>query len=155
MKVWFYFISSVLLPSKHLSIVRRNEAILLYELIKGYKTNVGKIIENSILSYSKRKCRGLIPHPVTITNLCLLGGVEEEWGKEELGKEETYPRASPLTLTGVTKGPKTQGMEKEVEVEEEKGKERYMEPAWESPLQGEQEFQGSHSPIQDVSPHIG
>ena len=28
-KVWFYFISSVLFPSKHLNTVRRNEAILL------------------------------------------------------------------------------------------------------------------------------
>ena len=41
-KVWFYFISSVLLPSKHLSTVRRNEAILLYALLKGYKINVGR-----------------------------------------------------------------------------------------------------------------
>ena len=52
-KVWFYFISSVLFPSKHLSTVRRNEAILLYALLKGYKINMGKIIENSILSYSR------------------------------------------------------------------------------------------------------
>ena len=37
-KVWFYFISSVLLPSQHLSIVRKNEAILLYALLKGYKS---------------------------------------------------------------------------------------------------------------------
>ena len=93
-KVWFYFISFVFLPSKHLSIVRRDEATLLSTLLKGYKINVGKIIENSILSYSERNCRGLIPHPATITSLCLLRGVEEEWGLEE-----TYPRASPLTLT--------------------------------------------------------
>ena len=106
-KVWFYFVSSVLLPSKHLSTVRRNEAILLYALLKGYKMNVGKIIENSITNYSKSKCRGLIPHPATITSLCLLGGVDEEWGNEE-----TYPRASPLTLTGVTKGLKNRGKEK-------------------------------------------
>ena len=85
-KVWFYFITSVLLPSKHLNIVRRNEAILLYALLKGYKINVGKIIENSIMSYSVRKCRVLIPHPATITSVCLLGGVDEEWGNEE-----TYP----------------------------------------------------------------
>ena len=32
-KVWFYFISSVLLPSNHLSIVKRDEAILLYALL--------------------------------------------------------------------------------------------------------------------------
>ena len=72
-KVWFYFVSSVLLPSKHLSTVRRNEAILLYALLKGYKINVGKIIENSIMSYSRSKCRGLIPHPATITSLSFLG----------------------------------------------------------------------------------
>ena len=29
-KVWFYFVSSTLLPSKHLNKVRRNEVILLY-----------------------------------------------------------------------------------------------------------------------------
>ena len=34
-KVWFYFVSSVLLPSKHLSTVRKEEAILLYALLKG------------------------------------------------------------------------------------------------------------------------
>ena len=39
-KVWFYFISSVLRPSKPLSTVRRDEAILLYALLKGYKINV-------------------------------------------------------------------------------------------------------------------
>ena len=88
----------MLLPSKHLSTVRREEAILLYALLKGYKINVEKIIKNSILSYFRSNCRELIPHLATITSLCLLGGVEEEWGKEE-----TYPKASPLTLTGVTK----------------------------------------------------
>ena len=82
-KVWFYFISYVLFPSKHLSTGRRDEAILLFALLKGYKMNVGKIIENSILSYSKRNCRGLIPHPATITSLCLLRGVEAEWGKKK------------------------------------------------------------------------
>ena len=101
---------------KHLSIVRREEAILLCTLQKGYKVNVGKIIEKSILSYSKSKCKGMIPHPVTITRLCIQGEVEEEWGIEE-----TYPKASPLTLTGITKGPKNRGKGKEKETEEEKG----------------------------------
>ena len=43
-KVWFYFICSVLLPSKHLSIVRENKAILLHAILKGYKFSKGKII---------------------------------------------------------------------------------------------------------------
>ena len=122
-KVWFYFISSVLMPSKHLSTMRREEAILLYALLKGYKINVGEIIEKSILGYSESKCKGLIPHPTTITRLCIQGGVEEEWGTEE-----TYPRASLLTLIGVTKGPKNRGKGKEKEVEEEKEYEGYIEP---------------------------
>ena len=88
-KVWFYFINFILLPLKHLNTVRRDEAILLYALLKGYRINVGKIIEKNILSYSRSNCRGLIPHPATITSLCLLGGVETE--RE---KEETYPITS-------------------------------------------------------------
>ena len=86
--------------------------------------NVGKIIEKSILSYSKSNRMGLIPHLETITNLCLLGGVEAEWGKEE-----TYPRASPLTLTEVTKGPKNRGKGKEKEMEEERRNEKCNELA--------------------------
>ena len=50
-KVWFYFISSVIFPTKHLSTVREKEAVLLYAILKGYKFNVRKIIENSIFSY--------------------------------------------------------------------------------------------------------
>ena len=56
------------------------------------------------MSYFRSKCRGMIHHPAIITSLFLLGGVDEEWGNEE-----TYPRASPLTLTGVAKGPKNIG----------------------------------------------
>ena len=81
------------------------------------------------MSYSIRKCKGLIPYPTTINSLCLLRGVDEEWGNEE-----TYSRASPLTLTRVTKGPKNKGKEKEIDIEEEGGNERCNEPVqWESP----------------------
>ena len=70
-KVWFYFLYSVILPSKQLCI----EAILLYAILKGYKFSVGKIIENSILSYYRGRYKGLIPHPMLISRLCILGGV--------------------------------------------------------------------------------
>ena len=95
-------------PSKHLSTVRKNEAILLYALLKEYKINVGKIIENSIVNYYRSNYRGLIPHLTTITKLCLLGGVIGDWDEEE-----TFPKVSPLTLTRVTKGPKNKGKKKE------------------------------------------
>ena len=114
-KVWLYFICLVFLPSKQLNTVREKEAILLYAILKGYK---GKIIENSILSYIKRSYKGLVPHPALITRLCTLGGVEGDWEEEE-----ACPRASSLTLTGVTKGPKNRGKDKEVETEEEEEEE--------------------------------
>ena len=100
-KVWFYFIYSIILPSKNLSTVREKEAILLYAILKGYKFSVGKIIENSILSYYRSSYIGLVPHPTLITRLCILGGVEGDWEEEEV-----CPKAYPLTLTRITKGPK-------------------------------------------------
>ena len=106
-KVWFYFICSVILPTKHLSTVVEKEAVLLYAILKGYEFNVGKIIENSILSYYRGGYRGLVPHPALITRLCILGGVEGDWEEEE-----KCPRTSPLTLTRITKGPKNKGGDK-------------------------------------------
>ena len=74
-KVWFYFLCSVILPSKHLCIVREKEAVLLFAILKGYKFSVGKIIKNSILSYYRGGYKGLIPHPMLISRLCILGGL--------------------------------------------------------------------------------
>ena len=102
-KVWFYFLASVLVPTKHLSTVREQEAVMLYAILKGYKINIGAIIENSIMRYHDGNKRGLIPHPATVTILCLKAGVKGDWGTEE-----EVPLASPLVLTGVTKGPRNQ-----------------------------------------------
>ena len=52
-KVWFYFIAFVMIPTKHLSTIREQEAIILYALLKGYKFDVGKIIESSIRCFQK------------------------------------------------------------------------------------------------------
>ena len=92
-KVWFYFISSVILPTKHLCSMREQEAIILYALLKGYKMNVGGLIEGFIRRYHLSNKRGLIPHPATINKLCILVRVRGSWDKEE-----TCPKASPLTL---------------------------------------------------------
>ena len=83
-----------MLSAKHLSIVRENEAVMLYAILKGYKFSVVKIIENSILSYYRGGYKGLVPHSALITRLCILGGVEGDWEEEE-----NYPMTSPLTLT--------------------------------------------------------
>ena len=102
-KVWFYFLASVLVPTRHLSTVREQEAVLLYAIPKGYKLNVGTLIENSIMRYHEGNKRGVIPHPATITVLCLKAGVKGDWETEE-----EVPLTSPLLLTGVSKGPRNQ-----------------------------------------------
>ena len=113
-KVWFYFLLSVILPSKNLSTVKEKKAVMLYAILKGYKLSVGKIIENSILSYNRGGYKILVPNPALITRLCILGGVEGDWETEK-----TYPKTSLLTLTRVIKGPNNIGKEKEVETERE------------------------------------
>ena len=100
-KVWFYFLASVLIPTKHVCTVREHEAVILYAILKGYKLNAGSIIENSIMKYHEGNKRGLIPHQETITRLCIRAGVKGVWEEEE-----ECPRSSPLTLTGVSKGPR-------------------------------------------------
>ena len=102
-KVWFYFLASVLVPTKHVCTVREQESIILYAILKGRKLNAGAIIENSIMKYHEGNKRGLIPHPATITRLCIRAGVKGIWEEEE-----ECPKVSPLTLTGVSKGPRNQ-----------------------------------------------
>ena len=75
-KVWFYFVNSILKPSKHVSTVRQDHVLLLYALVKGYELNGGEIIEEPILDYAKGKFLGNIPHPTLITLLCIKGGVK-------------------------------------------------------------------------------
>ena len=90
-----------MVPTKPLCSVREHEAIILYAFLEGYKMNIGILIEESIRGYHHSNNRGVIPHPTTITRLCLLAGVKGMWEEEE-----KCPRVSPLTLTGVTRGPK-------------------------------------------------
>ena len=86
--------------------MRQDLAILLYALVKGFRLNVGKIVEQSILDYLENNFSGNIPHPALITLLCIKGGVTFS------ETEERCPRSSPITLTGVLKAP-TQGEEVE------------------------------------------
>ena len=75
-KVWFYFLSSIILPSKHLCTIREKKVVLLYAILKGYKFSVGKLIENSILSYYRGGYKGSIPHPGLISRLCIMDSVQ-------------------------------------------------------------------------------
>ena len=152
-KVWFYFLSSVILPTKHLCSVREQEAIILYALLKDYKMNVGGLIEGSIRGYHLRNKRGLIPHPTTISKLCILAGVRGSWDKEE-----TCPKASSLTLTGVTKGPRNKKQKGIVELEAELVEEsdnREMETVLEQiPPVKEEEMPFKMSPLSHSGPEL-
>ena len=99
-KAWFYFLNSVLMPSKHVCTMRQEEAILLYVVLKGYKISFGNLLEKSILGYQSSKFWGHMPHPSIITHMCLKGGVI--FDKDE---EEKCPIVSYLTLIAITKNP--------------------------------------------------
>ena len=103
-----------MIPIKHLCSVKEQEAMILYAFLKGYKMNIGLLIEESIRGYHHSNKRGLIPNPTTITRLCLLAGV-----KGMLEEEEKCPRVSPLTLTRVTRGPKGKKQKEIMEVDAE------------------------------------
>ena len=114
-KVWFYFLSSVLMSSKHFSTVRKEEAVLLYTILKGYKINMGKVIEKSILNYYCNNFKGLIPHRSTITTLCILRRVQFD-----IEEKERSHKTPSLTLTAITKPPSNKGKGKLKEIEEER-----------------------------------
>ena len=84
----------------HVLTVRQDCAILLYELVKGYLVDLGRIVEESILEYAKGNFARNIPHPSLMTLLCSKGGV-----KFNAEGDERCPKTSPLTLIGVLKAP--------------------------------------------------
>ena len=77
---------------------------------------MGMLIEESIKGYHHSNKTGLIPHPATITRLCFRAGVKGNWEEEE-----RCPRVPPLTLTGVTRGPKGKKQKEVIVLDEEKG----------------------------------
>ena len=87
--------------------------MFLYAILKGYKINVSKIIKKSILNYYYSNFRGLIPHPSTITMLCIMRRV-----KFNIEEEERRPKTPPLTLTAIIKPPSNKNKEKMKEIEE-------------------------------------
>ena len=72
-KLRFYFVSSKLIPTKHISIVKNDKAILTYDIVSGMKFNVEEVIENSILKSVYGKA---ITYPSLIIELCLRAEVE-------------------------------------------------------------------------------
>ena len=115
--------------------------------------NVGCLIEGSIRGYHLSNKRGLIHHLATINRLCILVGVRGSWDEEK-----TCPKASPLTLTGVTKGPRNKKQKGIVELDAEPAEEndnREMEtvPEYIS-SEEEEEMPFRMSPLSPPSPEM-
>ena len=100
------------------------------------------------MSYYKGSYRGLVPHLALITRLCILGDVEGDWEEEK-----TCPKTSPLTFTGIIKGPKNKGKAKEVEAERDEGDNIEIDQIqFESVAQEHQQRQKILTPILAISP---
>ena len=115
---------------------------------------MGSLIEGSIKGYHLSNKRGLITHLATITRLCILAGVKGSWEEEEV-----CPRVSPLTLTGVTKGPRNKKHKGIIEVEVEPTEENdnmeiknFLEIA--PPAEEEEEMQCRMSPLSHSYPNV-
>ena len=85
-KVWFYFLASVLVPTKHVCTVREQDAIILYAILKGYKLNAGAIIENSIMKYHEGNKRA-DPSPSNYHKVMYKG-----WCEGNLGRRRRVPQ---------------------------------------------------------------
>ena len=93
------------------------------------------------------------PSPNTISRLCILVGVRGSWDEEE-----TCPKASSLTLTSVTKGPRNKKKKEIVELEAEPVEEndnREMETVLEHiPPVEEEEMPFKMSPLRPLGPEL-
>ena len=115
--------------------------------------NVGGLIEGLIRGYHLSNKRELIPHPTIISRLCIFAGVRGSWDEEQ-----TCPKVSPPTLTGVTKGPRNKKQKGMVAVEEEPAEEngnREMETIPEQiPPAEEEEMHFRMSPLSHSYPEM-
>ena len=86
--VWFYFMNSRLLPSKHVSTLYKDKAIFLYAILENYKFDVENIIQNSLVEEDVGK--SLIP-PSLITQLCKDAKVVISRDEERFPSMEPFP----------------------------------------------------------------
>ena len=74
MKVWHHFICARLMPNMHLSEVTKERVVLLYGIQMGLK-NGGWWVQSNI-SHSIRQGSGGIPHPILLTKLIVVHGID-------------------------------------------------------------------------------
>ena len=81
-KAWFSFICANMIPTRHLSDVTKDRAILLFAIVTGLNVDIGVLIHESIMKAIKSTVISGLPHPSLITQLCKRAGIH--WGPEEI-----------------------------------------------------------------------
>ena len=81
-KAWYSFICATMLPTRHLSDVTKERAILLFAIVTGLNVDIGVLIHDSIIKAIKSAVVAGLPHPSVITLLCKQAGVQ--WGPDEI-----------------------------------------------------------------------
>ena len=141
-KSWFYFVSSKLMPKKHVSTMQKDKAILTYAIVSGMKFNVGAVIENSILELIDGK---LITHPSLIIELCLRVGVEISKDEEKI--PPMIPLPFPIEKNDRHTKPTIEGEQERRKENLPESKDRESE---------EDDAKGGHiqSPLENISQRI-
>ena len=102
-KLWHIFIAHNLHSSCNVSEVTKAKAICLYAIVKNIYFDVGKMIEEDILSNISARCTKSFGHPALITALCLqhkvMVGSNEERLQPMLPLSETTLRGKRQTTT--------------------------------------------------------
>ena len=102
-KLWHIFIAHNFHSSCNISEVTKAKAIFLYAIVKNIYFDVGKMIEEDILSNMSARCTKTFGHPALITALCLqhkvMVGSNEERIQPMLPLSETTLRGKIQTTT--------------------------------------------------------
>ena len=134
MKSWFYFVSSKLILTKHVSIVQKNKDLLTYAIVSGMKFDEGAVIEKSILESIYGK---VFTHPSLIIELYLRAKVEISKDEEKLPPmiPLPFPKENKSRPTKPTTKGKQEGREenapkfKDSKSEEDEAEERHNHSA--------------------------
>lgn len=92
------FVSAHLMPSKHISDVTWDRAVLIYTILEENPVDVGRLINAQLTSIIRQTCTGGFCFPSLITELCQEAGVM--WGRDS----EIQPAKPLITKNIVTRG---------------------------------------------------
>lgn len=76
-KVWLLFVNANLIPTRHLNNVTLDRLVLIYNILKGHRFNVGEVINKHIRLKAKEEKAKHLWFPTLITELCRRAGIAQ------------------------------------------------------------------------------